>query len=79
MSLFMGSASFNRFAARASSRKTAIRLTVTGVTTANNRMSSILLGGNFNPNISDNIRNGSRTFACSRLRANGLSGSGYSP
>ena len=41
-------------------------LTVTGVTTANNCMSGILVGGGSNHNISDNIsiRNGSRSFAC---------------
>jgi len=41
-------------------------LTVTGVTTVNNCMSGILVGGGTNHNIADNIsvRNGSRTFAC---------------
>jgi len=41
-------------------------ITVTGVTTANNCMSGILVGGGSNHNISDNtsIRNGSRTLAC---------------
>jgi len=41
-------------------------VTVTGVTTANNCMSGILVGGGSNHNISDNtsIRNGSRTLAC---------------
>lgn len=41
-------------------------ITVTGVTTANNCMSGILVGGGSNHNISDNtsIRNGSRTQAC---------------
>jgi hypothetical protein len=41
-------------------------LTVTGITTANNCMSGILVGGGSNHNIADNIsvRNGSRTFAC---------------
>lgn len=41
-------------------------VTITGVTTANNCMSGILVGAGSNHNISDNIsiRNGSRTFAC---------------
>jgi len=41
-------------------------VTVTGVTTANNCMSGILVGGGTNHDISNNIsvRNGSRTFAC---------------
>jgi hypothetical protein len=41
-------------------------LTVTGITTANNCMSGILVGGGTNHKITDNIsiRNGSRTFAC---------------
>ena len=41
-------------------------ITVTGVTTANNCMSGILVGGGSNHNLSDNtsIRNGSRTQPC---------------
>jgi hypothetical protein len=41
-------------------------VTITGITTANNCMSGILVGGGSNHNISDNtsIRNGSRTLAC---------------
>jgi hypothetical protein len=41
-------------------------LIVTSVTTANNCMSGILVGGGTNHTIADNIsvRNGSRTFAC---------------
>ena len=41
-------------------------LTVTGITTANNCMSGILVGSGSNHNIANNIsiRNGSRTFAC---------------
>lgn len=41
-------------------------VTITGVTTADNCMSGILVGAGSNHTISDNIsiRNGSRTFAC---------------
>jgi hypothetical protein len=41
-------------------------VTVTGITTVDNCMSGILVGGGSNHNLSDNIsiRNGSRTLAC---------------